>query len=463
MFSNNAVYSLRHKVASLRALSLRQYAVGIDHTPEDLAKAMRAEKINRGLIYTDPKTKQVKASHTLFQPFAEMLQQDKRDYLGHEAVFLQVCPQTNILMGAFVHKTVRGQSAGGVRLWNYARMEDYIRDGLRLSVGMCRKNALAGLWWGGGKAVIARSPQLDELWLRRDFRDAVFQEFGRFMTSLRGIYVTAEDAGVTVSDVTQVYHSTRFTTCIPPELGGSGNPSHPTAIGVVCAMEGALDHLGLASLEGKTVALQGLGNVSTFMAEELLKRGVKSIVAAEINASRIDYVKQRITDPRLTIRHIKEGDQSILFENVDIVAPNALGGTLNPNTISNIKAKIICGAANNQLLDDKRDAQAIKDKGLIYVPDFLANRMGIVTCADEQFGYVNNDPAKVRHFDREWENAVFVVTKKVLAHAKRENITTAAAANTLADQQAEIPHPIWGHRGSLILQSLIEDNWHLGN
>lgn len=426
-------------------------------TPEQLVAKMGELGIHRACFVRDPDTGRVGASHPELQPVAEFLAADRRDFHDHEGVFLEVGAETGALHGAFVHDTRRGQGAGGVRYWPYDSFEGYLRDGLRLARGMTRKNALAGLWWGGGKGVIARQPGDD--WRDRAYRDRIYAEYGRFMTSLRGCYVTAEDAGTTVDDMRVIFAHTRFTTCIPAALGGSGNPSEPTAKGVVCAMEAALDSLDMGTIAGKTVAMQGAGNVAGFMIDELLARGAAKIVATEINDQRRAALLDRHAGKPVEIREVAPGDDSILAEPCDIVAPNALGGVLGPDTIPTIRARIVCGAANNQLLDEPRDAAALTERGICYVPDFVCNRMGIVNCANEQYGYVTDDPAIERHFGRDWDNSVFHITQEVLRRAKERGIPTAIAANELADEYAAVPHPIWGHRQRDVIRSLVADGW----
>jgi len=371
---------------------------------------------------------------------------------------LKLEKESKSLFGTFIQKTVRGQPQGGVRYWNYDFFEDFLRDGLRLSTGMGRKSALAGLWWGGGKGIIA-APQKQNT---KELKTKIFQEYGKFVTGLRGAYIAAEDVGTVTSDIDTIFQTTRFVTCISPALGGSGNPSISTALGVVCGMEAGLDFLGMGTLKGKKIAMQGAGNVASYMMERLLERGVDKIVATEINQARINEIMARFkNDKRLEIRLVNRGDNSIMGEPCDILAPNALGGTLNSETIPKIKAKIVCGAANNQLLDPVADGKALTERNIIYIPDYVCNRMGIVNCANEQYGYVTGDEAIQRHFTRTWENSVFVITKKILEKAKKENLTTGVAANLLADEYQKILHPIWGHRTKSIINSLVNDGWHL--
>ena len=390
------------------------------------------------------------ASHDALQPIADFLASDTRDSYGHEGVYLAIGRRTGALLTAFVHWTDRGQAAGGLRHWRYDTIEALLRDGLRLSAGMTRKNAMAGLWWGGGKGIIAATEAThDPL-----YRQAVYSDYGDFITTLRGVYVTAEDVGTTPPDMIHVYQRTRHVTCVPPEVGGSGNPSTATAAGVVCAMEGALAELGLGSLAGKKVAMQGAGNVAAFMMEELLARDVGAIIATDIDADRLAEVKARLNDDRVTLRCVDPSDVSIFAEPCDVLAPNALGGCLHPETIAALQTPLVCGAANNQLLDADRDSRLLAERGITYVPDFLANRMGIVQCADEYAGTIPDDPAILRHLGREWDNAVYVVTRRVLARAREEGITSSDAANRLADELARQPNPIWPDRGRHIAAAL---------
>ena len=201
----------------------------LDLAPEAFT-ARLAQQGGRAYIVRD-RNGGLRASHGFLGELVEFLRQDKRDHLEHEALFFEVGPETGALLTAFVHQTTRGQGAGGVRHWAYARLEDLLRDGLRLSVGMTRKNALAGLWWGGAKGIIAREP--GERYRDPEYRRQLYREYGSFISSLRGCYVTAEDAGTTPPDMLEVFSRTRHTTCIPPAFGGSGNPSEPTAKGVL--------------------------------------------------------------------------------------------------------------------------------------------------------------------------------------------------------------------------------------
>lgn len=382
------------------------------------------------------------------------------DFDDHEALFLAVGRDTGSLHTAVLHRTVRGQGAGGVRHWPYGSLRDCLRDGLRLSRGMGRKNALAGLWWGGGKGVIARRPGdgfRDAL-----FRQTLYREYGTFVTSLRGLYVTAEDVGTTPPDMAEIFTRTRFTTCIPEAQGGSGNPSPATALGVVCAMEAALAHLGQGTLTGKRVAMQGCGNVGRAMVGELLQRGVAGIVVAEIAAEHAEATRALYPGAAVTVRTVAAGDDSIVEEPADVFAPNALGAILSPRTIPRLACRIVCGAANNQLEDEARDSVALAARGITYVPDFVANRMGIVSCANEQYGSFPSDPSIQRHLGTTDPNSIHVITRRILEDAAARGSTSTAAANALADALAREPHPIFPHRGRDITRALLDLHWERG-
>ncbi len=180
------------------------------------------EGIRRFFLVWDDERGEVRASHPLLEPLARLVGEDRRDFDRHEGFFVQVAPDTGVLQGACVHRTCRGQAAGGVRFWRYDTVEEYLRDGLRLARGMTHKNALAGLWWGGGKGVMARGTGPDEA--DPAVRRRIYEEYGELMTSLRGCYVTAEDVGTSVEDMAAIFSRTRFTTCIPPEARRQRQP-----------------------------------------------------------------------------------------------------------------------------------------------------------------------------------------------------------------------------------------------
>jgi glutamate dehydrogenase/leucine dehydrogenase len=428
----------------------------LDLTPDEFCELLRREGRRRAAFVYAPASGRLEPSIPALEGMAAAIAR-LPDFAEHEGVFLEIGRASGTLLGATLHKTLRGQGAGGVRHWRYAAMAELVRDGLRLSRGMGRKNALSGLWWGGGKGVIARADggrHLDAA-----YRAALYQDYGRFVTSLRGAYVTAEDVGTAPPDMAAVFETTRFVTCVPEAVGGSGNPSPATAKGVVCAMEAALDHLGLGTLSGKRVSLHGAGNVGASLIGELVAKGAARVVATEVDAARSAAVAERFAGAPVSVRNVPAGDTSAFAEDCDIVSPSALGGVLNPDTIPRLRCRVVCGCANNQLLQEGRDDRSLLERGITFVPDFIASRMGIVSCANEQYGSLPDDPAILRHFGRSWENSVYVVTRKVLESAARDGVTTTAAAAALADELSLVPHPLFPHRGAALVKALVEEGW----
>ena len=276
----------------------------VDLSPEAFASHLLSLGQRRAYVVHDPRSGQIAVSHPELTGLVDFLKIDNRDYDGHEGVFLEVS-RSGALFGAFVHRSNRGQGQGGLRHWPYGSLAAFLRDGLRLARGMTRKNALAGLWWGGGKGLIARVP--GEGYRDITTRATLYSEYARFVTSLRGCYITAEDAGTGPEDMAVVHQFTRFVTCVPPSIGGSGNPSPATARGVVSAMEGALAHLDLGTLAGKKVVMQGTGNVGAAMIGELLQRGVAAIVASELSVERRAQLTQQFAGALVGVVAVRSG------------------------------------------------------------------------------------------------------------------------------------------------------------
>ncbi|KAJ3056086.1 hypothetical protein HDU99_007459, partial [Rhizoclosmatium hyalinum] len=297
---------------------------------------------------------------------------ENKDYDNHEGLFVQIGRESGTLQSAVIHRTCRGAGAGGVRNWVYDDAEAFLRDGLRLSKAMTLKTGLAGLWWGGGKGCVARNSGkgLAESDSPLE-RSRVFTDYGSFLSRLSGVFVAAQDVGITEKDILDLHSATRFVTCVPPLMGGSSMPAIPTARGVAVAMEAACDHAGIP-LTGAKIAIQGLGNVGMHLAHLLLDFGVGRIVASITTPSRVPTIRSQFAKYgdrfELTIANDK-GDNSILFEDVDIVSPCATGGILNDMTIPYIRAKIVCGAANNQLLEPAKHDKLLQSRGIRYVPD----------------------------------------------------------------------------------------------
>ncbi len=429
----------------------------IELSPQNFIQFLRQNDIKRFYFVYDSKQNKLITSHPQLVPVAKFIEVDKRDFNFHEGLFFQLAENSDTLLGAFIHRTNRGQAAGGVRYWNYNTMEDYFRDGLRLSKGMTHKNALANLWWGGGKGVITSSPSVDKK--DKEVREAIYKMYGGFMSSLNGCYVTAEDVGTNVSDMANVFSQTRFTTCIPFKLGGSGNPSIPTARGVVAGIEAALHHLNNDGLDGKTVTVQGAGNVGRPLIKFLFEKNISKAIVHDISNENIEKLKKELPGKNIETKVVEIFDDSILKIECDVFAPCATGAVLNADTIPQIKAKVVCGAANNQLEDAERDDKLLKEHGILYIPDFLTNRMGIVNCANEQYGYVNDDPYIEQHLDKEWKHSIYNTALNVIQKSSENDSTPGKIALDLAEELSMIDHPVFGHRGKLIIKSLVDNNW----
>ncbi|GAA3322227.1 hypothetical protein GCM10020331_041250 [Ectobacillus funiculus] len=245
-----------------------------------------------------------------------------------------------------------------------------------------KKNAAAGLSLGGGKAVIIGDP-------RRDKSEAMFRAFGRFIQGLNGRYITAEDVGTTVADMDIIHEETDYVTGISPSFGSSGNPSPVTAFGVYRGMKAAAkEAFGTDSLSGKkTIAVQGVGNVAYNLCKYLYEEGAMLIVTdihKESVQRAVDEFRARAVDP-----------QDIYGVQCDIYAPCALGATVNDQTIPLMKAKVIAGAANNQL-KEARHGDTLHERGIIYAPDYVINAGGVINVADELYGYNRERALKKR-------------------------------------------------------------------
>ncbi len=395
-----------------------------------------------------------KASHPkLLRPVVDFLRESP-DFAAHEGIFIGREEGLETLFLAFVHDTRRGLAQGGVRFWKYANMAELLTDGLRLSQGMTRKNALAGLWWGGGKGIMPLPPEFDHPSQVTDFvhghtglRIGLFEAYGRFVAGLGGVYHAAEDIGVKTVDMNAIYSQNRFSTCISPCYGGSGNPSPHTARGVYRAIQAGWRFLtGADDLKGATAAVQGAGNVGRPLIEMLEDAGCK-VRFSDVDAAAIEALKA--DRPQLKV----VASDKILEEKVDILAPCARGAVLHAKNIGGVRARLICGAANNILADPVPDARRLQERGVLFIPDFVSNRMGIANCADEWAGYLEEDMQAMAE-------RVYPDTLQVLETAQAGKITPLEAANRLADKAAAQPHPLMGHRGRRLIRHLVESGWH---
>lgn len=314
-----------------------------------------------------------------------------------------------------IHDTTLGPALGGTRMWTYDSEEAAIEDALRLSRGMTYKNAAAGLNLGGGKTVIIGDP-------RKDKNEEMFRAFGRYIQGLNGRYITAEDVGTTVADMDLIHEETDFVTGISPAFGSSGNPSPVTAYGVYRGIKAAAkEAFGTDSLEGKVIAVQGVGNVAFNLCRHLHEEGAQLIVT-DINKDSVNRAVEefgaKAVDP-----------DEIYGVQCDIYAPCALGAVINDETIPLIKAKVIAGAANNQLKDPAHGDQ-IHEMGIIYAPDYVINAGGVINVADELIGYDRERALKK-------VETVYNNIEKVIEIAKRDGIPTYMAADRMAEERIE--------------------------
>lgn len=309
-----------------------------------------------------------------------------------------------------VHDTTLGPALGGTRFWNYATDEEAIIDALRLARGMTYKNAVAGLNLGGGKSVIIGNN-------RTPNREMIFRAHGRFVDSLGGRYVTAEDVGTSTGDMDFVHMETDYVAGL---AGASGDPSPVTAHGVFRAIQAsAFRRWGSDSLEGKTIAVQGCGNVGHHLAVELHRAGAK-LVVTDIDAERVKRVVSE-TGARAV------ASDEIYGQQADIFAPCALGGGINDRTIPQLKVEIVAGAANNQLLED-RHGDELESRGILYAPDYVANAGGVINVYSELAGWSRE--RSLRKADE-----IYHTILNVFDIAQQDGIPTYKAADRLAERR----------------------------
>ncbi len=291
--------------------------------------------------------------------------------LDHEEVVLRRGARSGLYSIVAVHSTARGPSLGGCRMWTYDDNRLALRDALRLSEGMTYKAAVAGLPQGGGKGVIVVPPGER---LEGERRRAALLDFGDTVELVGGRYVTAEDVGVSPADIAVVAETTKHVSALPRELGGSGDPSTWTALGVLVAIEVACERVfGTADLAGRRVAVMGLGHVGADLARKLVAAG------AALTVTDLDPARREIAEE---VGAAWVEPDAILTADADVLAPCALGGFLDHESVGTLRSRIVCGAANNQLADETV-APLLAARGVLWVPDFVVNAGGIVNIASE--------------------------------------------------------------------------------
>ena len=336
---------------------------------------------------------------------------DKPAFAGHESVHHVFDQKTGLRAIIAIHSTARGPAAGGCRMWNYATSDDAFTDVLRLSEGMSYKNAMADLPLGGGKAVIWGNAKTDKT-------PDLFRALGRAIESLNGRYWSAEDVGVSVHDMAYAAEETKYVSGLSTGKAASGDPSPVTAKGVFLGLKAtALRAFGTDDLNGRTIAVQGVGHVGGYLCGHLAKAGAK-LVITDVNPETLDQVA-RATGASVV------APNEIYDVNADIFSPNALGAIINPETLPRFTVKVVAGGANNQLATPEM-GDKLREAGILYAPDYVINGGGIINVAAEISG--TYDPAWV---EAKVQRLVQTLGE-VLDEAKSQNRST----NRVADEQA---------------------------
>ncbi len=335
------------------------------------------------------------------------------DTFGHEQVVFCHNKDAGLKAIIAIHNTVLGPALGGTRMWNYKSEEEALNDVLRLSRGMTYKNAVAGLNIGGGKAVIIGDPETDK-------SEALFRAFGQFVESLGGRYITAEDVGVDVNDMEFVFRETEYVTGVHQVHGGSGDPSPFTAYGTLQGLMATLNRKYGDEEVGKySYAVQGLGHVGMEFVKLLKERGAK-IFVTDISQKLVDKAVNEYGAEAVGLEDIYDVD-------ADVYSPCALGGTVNEQTLPRLKAKIICGAANNQLATNAIGDE-VQQRGILYAPDYAVNAGGVMNVSLEIDGY--NRERAMRMMRTIYHNLT-----RIYEISDRDGIPTYKAADRLAEER----------------------------
>lgn len=335
--------------------------------------------------------------------------------LGHEQVVFCHDHAAGLKAIIAIHNTVLGPALGGTRMWNYATEQEALTDVLRLSRGMTFKAAISGINLGGGKAVIIGDAKTMKT-------EAFLRRFGKFVNSLNGKYITAEDVNMKTSDMEYINMETRHVTGLPESMGGGGDPSPVTAYGVYLGMKATAKKVfGNDNLAGKRVAVQGVGQVGMHLVEFLVKENAEVFIT-DLSEERVKTIAKQYG--------VKAVSQDKIYDiDCDIYAPCALGATINDETISRLKCSIIAGAANNQLQDEVRHGYMLMDKSIVYAPDFLINAGGLINVYNEHLGNYN----RKRVFEQ--AEKIYDTCLNILNLAELENISSQEAATKLSEKR----------------------------
>jgi leucine dehydrogenase len=355
---------------------------------------------------------------------------------GHEQVVFCHSQSAGLKAIIAIHNTVLGPALGGLRMWPYPNEQAALDDALRLSRAMTYKNAVAGLDLGGGKCVILGDPATDK-------SESLFRALGRFIHSLNGRYITAEDVGIDVNDMEYVYRETEFVTGVHQVHGGSGDPSPFTAYGALQGVMATLNYKHGNEEVGKySFAVQGAGHVGTEFIKLLREQGSKVFVT-DINKDAVQRCVEELGCEAVGVDDIYDVD-------CDVYSPCALGGTINEQTLDRIKAPIICGSANNQLASDKIGDE-LSERGIVYAPDYAVNAGGVMNVSLEIGGYNRERAMRMMR-------SIYYSVGRIFQIADRDGIATYKAADRMAEERinavGKIKRPTIGNGGPRFLGRL---------
>lgn len=346
----------------------------------------------------------------IFSIFEEM------EKYGHEQLIFNYDKATGLKAIIGIHDTTLGPALGGCRMWPYDSEKDAIIDVMRLSRGMTYKCAVSNVMCGGGKTVIIGDP-------KKDKSDEFFQSLGTFVETLKGRFWTGTDVGTVGMDFVSAAKQTKFVNGLPVEYGGSGNSGIITAWGVYHGMKAtAKEAFGTDSLNGLTVAVQGLGKVGQVLVEHLLDEGAR-VIATDIFEDNVNKVKAAHPEIQMV------SPDEIYGVDCDIFSPNALGAIINDETIPQLKCKAICGAANNQLAEP-RHGDRLHELGMVYAPDYVANAGGLIAVADEFHGF---------NKERAFKNAslIYDTLTQIFEGSRAQGLPSHTVADLLVEAKIE--------------------------
>ncbi len=341
---------------------------------------------------------------------------DKIAESDHEQIVFCNDPETGLKAIIGIHNSTLGPALGGCRMYNYSSDQEALTDVLRLSRGMTYKASISGLNLGGGKSVIIGDPNSQK-------SEAFFRKFGRYIQSLNGKYITAEDVGTTTKDMEYIKMETNNVVGLPKVHGGGGDPSPVTAYGVYLGMKASAKQVfGKEELTQKKILVEGIGKVGMYLLDHLSKENAQ-ILVSDINQHNLKKAANKYG------AHVVD-TENIFEQDIDIYAPCALGATLNSDTIPKLNAKIVAGAANNQLADEDIHASMLMDHGVLYTPDYLINAGGLINVYTELNGYHQESAMNLT------EN-IYQVSNEIIKKARDENVSTNLAANRMAEERIE--------------------------